>query len=98
MIIFPEGCRSHTDQLNDFKAGAFKIAMKSGKDILPVVIINTENIWDSGCYGSKEILVKFLEPITAEEYNNKTSKAIANELKSKMQDVYTTLKNMQINA
>lgn len=95
VVIFPEGCRNHTEQLQDFRVGAFKIAMKGGKDILPIVITNTENVWDDGCRGSKKVLVKFLMPITPEEYKNRSSKEIANKLKLEMQEAYIELKSMQ---
>ncbi|MBN7773663.1 lysophospholipid acyltransferase family protein [Clostridium aminobutyricum] len=38
IIIFPEGTRSKQDEAGEFKAGAFKIAMKTGAPIVPVAI------------------------------------------------------------
>jgi 1-acyl-sn-glycerol-3-phosphate acyltransferase len=38
MVLFPEGTRSKGDHMNEFKAGAFKLATKSGVPIVPVTI------------------------------------------------------------
>lgn len=38
MIVFPEGTRSKGDDMGDFKAGAFKIALKTKVPIVPVCI------------------------------------------------------------
>jgi 1-acyl-sn-glycerol-3-phosphate acyltransferase len=44
VIIFPEGSRSETGELAQFKRGAFLIASKSNKKIVPVSIIGIEKI------------------------------------------------------
>lgn len=41
MLFFPEGTRSETDEMGEFKNGAFKLAIKEGKPILPVYIGGT---------------------------------------------------------
>ncbi len=42
MLIYPEGTRNNTSQpLKDFYDGAFKLAVETGKPILPVVLFNT---------------------------------------------------------
>ncbi|MBU1193779.1 MAG: 1-acyl-sn-glycerol-3-phosphate acyltransferase [Proteobacteria bacterium] len=43
VIIFPEGTRSKTGILKPFKPGAFILAKKMKKPILPLVINNTKN-------------------------------------------------------
>ena len=44
VIFFPEGTRSLSGDLNEFKKGAFIMALDLGVPILPVSIINTRNI------------------------------------------------------
>ncbi len=41
VLIFPEGTRSKTGQLAEFKNGAFKLALLTKKPIIPVVISGT---------------------------------------------------------
>ncbi len=43
MCLYPEGTRNRTDKpLKEFYDGAFKLAIDSGKDIIPCVIIGTK--------------------------------------------------------
>lgn len=44
VVMFPEGTRSSTGQLNPFKRGAFKLAFDLGLPILPVTLIGTKDI------------------------------------------------------
>ena len=44
VIIFPEGSRSKTGELAPFKRGAFMIASKAEKKIIPITIIGIEKI------------------------------------------------------
>jgi 1-acyl-sn-glycerol-3-phosphate acyltransferase len=41
MLFFPEGTRSRTDEMGEFKNGAFKLAIKEGMPVLPVFIGGT---------------------------------------------------------
>jgi 1-acyl-sn-glycerol-3-phosphate acyltransferase len=66
VLIFPEGTRSKTGELGKFKNGAFRLAIDTGCDILPVVV--------SGCrdalppkdwrFGVSRAEVRVLEPIS----------------------------------
>ena len=65
VIIFPEGTRSKTGELGKFKNGAFRLAIESGVDILPIAV--------SGCrsalrphdwrFGVSRAKVRVLAPI-----------------------------------
>jgi len=44
VVIFPEGTRSLTGRIGKFKTGAFQLALKTGKPILPVVLDGTGDI------------------------------------------------------
>lgn len=48
MVIFPEGTRSLDGKLNEFKAGSFKLATKTGVPIVPVTIDGSYKILKSG--------------------------------------------------
>lgn len=41
VMIFPEGTRSTTDELLPFKDGAFRLAIETGADILPMALSGT---------------------------------------------------------
>jgi 1-acyl-sn-glycerol-3-phosphate acyltransferase len=45
VIIYPEGHRSTTGQMAQFKKGAFHLAVKSGADIVPLAIDGAAGVW-----------------------------------------------------
>lgn len=48
MLFFPEGTRSGTDEMGEFKNGAFKLAIKEAKPVLPVYIGGTREAIPKG--------------------------------------------------
>ncbi len=48
LIIWPEGHRSRTGQMGRFKKGAFKLAMATGRQIVPVCIIGSRQVLPPG--------------------------------------------------
>jgi 1-acyl-sn-glycerol-3-phosphate acyltransferase len=48
VLFFPEGTRSNTDQMNDFLNGAFKLAIKEKRPILPISIQGTREAIPKG--------------------------------------------------
>jgi len=43
VMIFPEGTRSKTGEMQAFKDGAFKLAIETGADVLPMAVAGTES-------------------------------------------------------
>ena len=61
VMIFPEGTRSKTGELRDFKAGAFKLAIEAQVPVLPLAVYGTrdalrKNDWRLG-YATAEVRV-----------------------------------------
>ena len=50
VLFFPEGTRSPTGEINSFKNGAFKLAIREKKPILPVRIEGTRDIIPKGSW------------------------------------------------
>lgn len=57
MVIFPEGTRSKTGRLGEFKSGSFKLATKSKCPIVPLTIDGTRNIMEANNYRIKPVTV-----------------------------------------
>lgn len=65
VAIFPEGTRSHSTILRQFKKGAFLIAMRAGVPIIPIVIHNSIDAQPKGetVYRPATVKVAVLPPI-----------------------------------
>jgi 1-acyl-sn-glycerol-3-phosphate acyltransferase len=66
VVIFPEGTRSLTGAIGKFKAGAFQIAVKTDKPLLPVLIDGTGDILPKKgfLFGSRIVVrIRVLDPI-----------------------------------
>jgi 1-acyl-sn-glycerol-3-phosphate acyltransferase len=71
IMIFPEGTRSKTGQIGQFKRGAFVLAKRNALPILPVVLHGTRNFASGNRWNllnaRQLIQITILPPITAEE-------------------------------
>ncbi|HEX6308822.1 MAG TPA: lysophospholipid acyltransferase family protein [Longimicrobiales bacterium] len=65
IIIFPEGTRSRTGELQPFKKGAFVLALHNAIDIVPAAVLGTHRIMpkDSWRVRAGRIIVRFGPPI-----------------------------------
>lgn len=50
VLFFPEGTRSETEELNQFQSGAFKLAIKEKRSILPISIQETRSAIPKGSW------------------------------------------------
>jgi len=68
VMIFPEGTRSKTADLLPFKDGAFRLAIETGADILPMAVAGTKDALPkhSWRFGFSKGLVHVGEPISTE--------------------------------
>jgi len=74
VIIFPEGTRSRTNNVQPFKKGGFFLAVDSGVPIIPIIIHGTGRIMPK-----KQMLIKpgnvtieISKPIESSDYTRKT--------------------------
>jgi 1-acyl-sn-glycerol-3-phosphate acyltransferase len=70
IVMFPEGTRSPDGRLRDFKPGAFEIAQRARRPILPLVIQGTADALPKHGFilrGRHRVSVKILDEIPVEE-------------------------------
>jgi 1-acyl-sn-glycerol-3-phosphate acyltransferase len=96
-LVFPEATRNKqfSNPLLPFKAGTFKQAMQTNATILPMVTfgffrpLNPKLNWKS-----YPIQVDFLEPITPDMYQGKSTIQIAEEVQARMQEASDRLRKL----
>ena len=81
-ILFPEGGYEFNqgNNLGEFKAGCFKIALKSKAPIIPVALIDSYKVFDRYHMGKVETQVHYIEPINYEEYKDMSTTEIAQKV------------------
>ncbi len=65
VVVFPEGTRSDSTEVGEFKAGAFRLAQKANCTIVPVAIEGTYNIMQkrSVLIHCADVTLNFCKPI-----------------------------------
>lgn len=87
-ILFPEGGYrfNNRNKVDDFKAGSFKIALKSKAPIVPIALVDSYKVFNSFHLGPITTYVHYLKPITYEEYKDMKTTEIAALVKSRIQE------------
>lgn len=85
MAIFPEGKRSFSNEMVEFKPGAFKLAMKSKADILIGTLYNFSNVLKGYPLKRQVVHIAFQKVIKYDEYKELSSIELAVEVKSRIQ-------------
>lgn len=75
ILIFPEGTRSKSSKLNEFKVGSIQPAYLSKATIVPIVL-NNSYAFDEKKPKSNIMKVKFLKPIKHDEYKKYSQEEI----------------------
>lgn len=89
-ILFPEGqyVTENKNKMGEFKAGCFKISLKSKTPIVPVVLVDSYKVFNgfypTGIMAKSE--VHFIPPIQHEEYKDMKTREIAEVVKKRIQD------------
>ncbi len=87
-LIFPEGTRSkNKNQVGSFKGGTFKAATKAKSPIVPVAIIDSYKVFDTGSIAPVVIQVHYLEPLYYEDYKMMKTTEIAELVENKIKKV-----------
>ena len=89
VIIFPEGTRTRDGKMQDFKAGAMVLAIKSGVDIVPVAIKGTYEILPKGklLMNPGNVLIRIGNPIATKNYKSKDKHVLAKILQEEVTEL-----------
>ena len=94
MCVYPEGTRSVTGEIGEFKKGSFRLAIKSGAKILPTVLVGTRSVYEDNKNRIKKgkIRVVFLDPIDIKDLSDEELNNIHNIVRDRIEKVYKSLK------
>ena len=73
VFFFPEGTRSQDGKLRDFKVGAFRLAVETGCDILPIVVQGSLHAIPKHSRllsGKSKMRLEVLEPLSVAAYRS----------------------------
>lgn len=89
LVIFPEGTRSENGELLPFKRGAFMLARKCGRPIVPVSIQGTNTIMKKGGYriNPSRVTISIGTPI---EIGSSDEKELRNKTKRQIEAMFKT--------
>jgi len=85
IMMFPEGTRSVTGELKEFKTGAFELALQCRRPILPIVLSGTSNALPKRGFvlqGRHPIEVTVLDPIPPERFAGMSPKELTEQVRS----------------
>ena len=87
LAVFPEGTRTRDGQLQEFKPGAFKIALKAGVPIVPVAIRGTFTLLPRTTLAPKpgRVDVILSPPIETQDYDEANLPALIGRTKAAIQ-------------
>ena len=82
-IIFPEGgYKNNRNNVQEFKPGAFKCAVKAKSPIVPVALIDSWKPFTLNSLRTVETQIHFLEPLNYDDYKDLTTQEIADQVRS----------------
>jgi len=86
VVVFPEGTRSSSNQLQSFKKGAAVLSINTGLPIIPVYIMGSFDWWDTKNFrkNSNKIVVNFGKPIITENKQYEDREKITNSIKKEI--------------
>jgi 1-acyl-sn-glycerol-3-phosphate acyltransferase len=96
VVIFPEGTRSLTGEIGRFKSGAFQLAIKTDKPLLPVLIDGTGDILPKkgiifGKY--RHVTLRVLDPIFPGQFGTGDPDELAERVHSMMAGAMNDLRS-----
>ncbi len=95
VLLFPEGSRSESGEIKEFKPGAFILAEKQKLPVIPVVIYGTKDALPKNSFvsfGTHQICIKVLDEISYSELAKSTPDENAEKARVLIEQHYNIIK------
>ena len=88
MVIFPEGHRSKSHKLGEFKKGSMKLAVKAGVPVVPLVVDNTFKVFEEkkGRLTKTKVTLSILKPIDVKTLTKEEKADLAEIVRKKIDE------------
>lgn len=88
LVIFPEGTRSLSNEMNDFKKGSLRLATKAQVPVVPVTLSGTWKVFEEKGYIQRGETVKFCvhPPIETKDLSKKEGNELAEQVEKIVKD------------
>jgi 1-acyl-sn-glycerol-3-phosphate acyltransferase len=93
VLFFPEGTRSNSGEMGEFQNGAFKLAIKEKKPILPICLSGTQAVIPKGSWVFKtKVMAKVivLKPVATDGYAPGNFALLRDNVRSRIQEALDT--------
>lgn len=89
IFIFPEGTRSKTGHMGEFKEGSMKMAQKAKVPIVPVALSGTAALWENQFPRVKRghVIIDFGKPIYIDKLTKEEQKHLGTYTQNKLQEM-----------
>ena len=93
IVAFPEGSRTKTGKMGQFKRGTFIVSKQTDIEILPCAIKGAREVWPSEQLVIRpgKIQIAFGEPISPKDHEDKTPEEFADYVRNVVMDLRATL-------
>ena len=98
VFFFPEGTRSASGMVEDFKPGAFELALQHQVPILPIAICGTSDALPKhslNYHGVKDIFIEVMDEIPYAEFKDSTPAEVASMVQAKIAARVEELKELR---
>ncbi|MGL4362107.1 MAG: lysophospholipid acyltransferase family protein [Cellulosilyticaceae bacterium] len=88
IVIFPEGTRSKGKDMQEFKSGSFKLALKANVPIVPIAIQDTQKVLeDTGMIKKATVYVNIGKPFDVASMTKEEKKALPKTVENKVREL-----------
>ncbi|MBN2504818.1 MAG: 1-acyl-sn-glycerol-3-phosphate acyltransferase [Bacilli bacterium] len=85
MAVFPEGTRSHKNEMIPFKPGSFKIALKANADIVPVCLYDMNGTVKKSRIGIHKSYVHVLPIVPYEQFKDFDTQTVSDMIQERIE-------------
>jgi 1-acyl-sn-glycerol-3-phosphate acyltransferase len=96
MVIFPEGTRSRTGEIEAFKPGSLKLATRAGALIVPLTLIHTAELFErTRRLRPATVRMVIHEPVPTEGLSREEQRALMEKVRERIVSAYPRQEKME---